>query len=420
MRQYDAIVVGAGPAGSASAAHLADAGLEVLLVDRARFPRDKVCGEYLSPGCRPLLARLGTLDAVEGAAAPLRGMRVHAYDGAILRGEFPRPDGPNGGSGGLAIPRYRLDQILLAQALGRPIEYREAFRVTGPIVEGGRIVGIAGTTGAAGATPERIRSRLVIAADGRGSVIARRLGLHRRHPWLQKMALVTHLEGVEEMDSVGEIFLDRPGYCILNPLPAGLVNAGLVIPFSDARGAKGDVEGFFAATLARFPRMAPFVKRARIANSVRCVGPLAFRAARLSGPGLLLVGDAAGFLDPFTGEGIHAALRSAQLAARVAVEALRSGGPSGARLARYDRLWRGEVGSKWALCTLLQRILPRPWLASAVARHLAARDDLRALVFAAVGDLIPPHELSLPRLLPRLLATPMRRTRENPARMAYP
>src|SRR5581483_3748225 len=193
MRAAEVIVVGAGPAGAATAILLAQAGHEVLLLDRARFPRDKVCGEYLSPEGSRILDRLGVLKAVEAAGArPLRGMRITAPDGTHLVADYPR-DGRWRGyrDHALAVPRRRFDAVLVERARGLPLTARGGLRVT---------------------------DRLVVGADGRASVVARRLGAVRPHRWLHRLALMTFAEGVAHDPERGEIFLAPPVYSILNPV----------------------------------------------------------------------------------------------------------------------------------------------------------------------------------------------------------
>src|SRR5213083_2234739 len=189
-RAADVIVVGAGPGGAATAILLAEHGLTVQLLDRARFPRPKICGEYLSPEAPRVLDRLGVLKTVDGLATPLAGMRITAPDGTVVSGEYRavgdwRPYREHA----MAIERALLDEALVERVRALPIEFREQTRVSDVLVERGQAVGVEALD--RDGRVARLSATLVIAADGRTSVVAQRLGLRRAHR-LKRMALVTY------------------------------------------------------------------------------------------------------------------------------------------------------------------------------------------------------------------------------------
>jgi len=187
----DVLVVGAGPAGAAVSILLARQGYRVLLVDRATFPRDKACAEYLSPACTPFLAQLGVLDAILTAAPQrLQGMRLVDHRGRSCWGRFIQ-DGQC--LYGLALPRLVLDHLLVEQACREGVELRTGFWVRQPLLDGQRVCGVSGQQAQ---YRETVRARLVIAADGVQSTLARRLGLVQRIHWLQHVAFVTHYTDV--------------------------------------------------------------------------------------------------------------------------------------------------------------------------------------------------------------------------------
>ena len=404
----DVVVVGAGPAGAATAILLAEAGHEVLLLDRARFPRDKVCGEYLSPEGSRILDRLGVLKAVEAAGArPLRGMRITAPDGTEIVGDYPR-SGPWRGyrDHALAVPRRRFDAVLVERARALPVTVREGFRVTDVLTDGGRVTGVEGVEPDGGRAPERIPARLVVGADGRAGVVARRLGLVRPHPWLRRLALMTYVEGVAHDPERGEIFLAPPAYSIVNPVAPpdeDRVNLSLVVPAAEGVRHKHDLAGYFDRAVAAFPFLRDRLRDARRVESVRAMGPLAYRVAPPQHAGVILVGDALGFLDPFTGEGIFAALRSAELGAEVADAALRAGDCSAGALAPAHARRRAAFAGKERVAAWLQRLVVRRGLAVHVAHRLAARPAQLALLMGVIGDFVPPREVLSPRFLARLL-----------------
>ena len=306
MSARDVIVVGAGPAGVAAAILLVERGWSVTLLDKAAFPRPKICGEYLSPESARILDRLGALKAVDEAGGqPLRGMKIVAPDGTVIVGSYPTT-GPwrSHRDYALAIPRERLDHILVERARSLPVDVRERHRVTELVREGREVTGVHAQD-AEGRALE-LRARLVIGADGRASAVAAALGLLRPHP-LRRMALIQHVAGLHGFDERGEIFVDPPDYAILNPVAPGLVNLGLVVPLAHARPFAGRLETFFHARLRQMPRLASRLEGMKPVGSMQAMGPLAYRVKAPGAGGVMLVGDAAGFYDPFTGEGIFTA-----------------------------------------------------------------------------------------------------------------
>jgi flavin-dependent dehydrogenase len=220
---------------------------------------------------------------------------------------------------------------------------------------------------------------------------------------LDKVALVGYAAGVRRAEDVGEIFLGRDRYCILNPIAPDLTNIGLVLNRREFRPG-ADPTDFLLQASGTLPGLGDRLARARIVARVRCLGPLAHHATRVAAPGALLVGDAAGFLDPFTGEGIHAALRSAELAVESALAALLSGPTPRPELHDYALAWQREFRAKWRLCSALQHAIRRPLLAEWLVSRLSRRPALTALFMAAVGDLIPAQDLNPLGFLARLLA----------------
>jgi flavin-dependent dehydrogenase len=239
---------------------------------------------------------------------------------------------------------------------------------------------------------------LVIGADGRHSVVARRIGGTMRHAWLDRMACVGYLAGVRRESDFGEVFLGRDRYGILNPVADDITNVGLVVGRRDAP-LDASPDRLFRHIADSLPRLSNRLTSARPTASIRCLGPLAYRATRLAAPGALLVGDAAGFLDPFTGEGIYAALRSAELAAHAILATRTSEAASAPDYQEYANTWLREFIPKWRLATLLQHAVRRPRIAECLVAYLSPRPPLTAHLMAAFGDLLEPGALRPIRLL---------------------
>jgi geranylgeranyl reductase family protein len=373
----DVVVVGGGPAGSATAILLKQRGHDVVLLDEARFPRDKVCGEGVSPEAWRLLGALGATAAVKALDPwPLRGMQLTSPSGISFAGHYRGSAEP-----GFAVRRQVLDAALLDVARRAGVEVREATHVTDLLVRNGRVAGVRCQD-----APE-VAARLVVGADGRRSVVARRLGLLREHPSLHKFAVRGYWEGVAGLQQHGEMHVGGGGYCGIAPLSATRANVAFVLDRERMNGAAGDLESFYRRSLAAWPALAERLQAATLLEAPKAIGPLALEARRISGPGALLVGDSAGFYDPFTGEGVTLALRSAELAVPVADAALRSGQLDD--LADYDRARHAATRDKFRLNRLLQRTVAWPALADAVARRLRRRADLADRLVGIAGDFVP-------------------------------
>ena len=400
-RPYDAVVVGAGPAGSATAALLAARGFRVALLDRAAFPRDKACGEYTSPETEAVLARIGALGAVERAGTRrLRSMRVISPNGRTVTMEYSRP-GEQNGKQVLATTRRALDAALVDFARSHGADVRERVKVEGLTLQGGRVAGV--VTRAAGGRVE-IPARLVVGADGVHSAVVRSLGVAVPVRWPLALGMVAHYTGYNGLDDWGEMHVSSAGYAGLAPQCAGLLNVGLVMPMSRAKRDTGTSAGDrFSRFALSFPGVAARLAGAMRVSPVRGVGPIGARVRRTSGPGYLLVGDAAGFFDPFTGEGVYKALRGAELAAQVAAAALERNDLSAASLARYSALRRREFTAKDMVCRLVHLMVALPPAMDYVIARMERRASVRDILTGVLGDYADPRAALSPMYLWSLL-----------------
>jgi len=399
--RFDVIVVGGGPAGSSTAFALSRAGARVLVLDRATFPRAKPCAEYLSPQASRLLNVMGALDAVEGAgAAHLAGMVIRAPNGAALRGDFVGQHGFRAfRDRGLALRRTILDPLLLACAQNAGAVVRQGVRVADVERDAtGRVTGVR-VLRESGAT-ETLDAALVVGADGLRSVVARRLKLaHTSRFWPRRIALVAHYENFGDVGNWGEMHVERDvGYVGLAAVDGGLTNVAMVVPNSAARAVSSDRTAFFEQWLRDRPQLAPRVANARRVTPVLATGPFASHARRAWAPGAALVGDAADFFDPFTGEGIYSALRGGELLAPFALQALgaATSHEGDAALREYNRERRTEFRGKWMVEKLIGAAVAYAPAMNYFSRTLEARKDMADLLVGVCGDFIPAREVLRP------------------------
>lgn len=391
----DVLIVGAGPAGSSAAIRLARQGLEVLLVDRCRFPRLKPCGEYYNPeGCH-LLAELGVLPGIHAAGAhPVEALQLVAGKGCGLVVPFA---GLSSQNRALSLGREVLDTLLVEEARRSGAVVWEEALVREPLWEAGAVCG--GVVRIDGVERE-VRARLTLAADGLRSRFARCLGLGVGDGGRKKIGLAARYRlaaGVPPrvlMSAVGD------GCCGL-AVRGGEANLGMVADGSRAREMGGDPAAFFQRELARFPQLAECVDGSP--KSLRTVGSLTWLTRRQSMAGCLLLGDAAGFYDPFTGQGVTFALLTARIAARIALEALADHDLSARRLEQYSRERRRLLGPKLLVQRIIQGVIAQPRLLDHVVDRLNRRPETARTLVGVIADVLPANQAMWPGFLARLV-----------------
>jgi flavin-dependent dehydrogenase len=395
MIDADVLVVGGGPAGSSVGFTLAKAGVDVAIVDRAHFPRPKPCAEYLSPEASRILSDMGVLERVEtSGAAALAGIRVRAPSGDVIAGDFVAKHGFRAfRDRGLSVRREVLDAMLLDAARSAGARVMEGVRVTDLVRDARqRVTGVRTLDGAAGG---EMRARIVVAADGLRSVLARRAGLAHALRWPKRLAFVTHYSGVGDVGEHGEMHVERDGFVGIADVGGGVTTVALVVPAARAKEIGGDRVAFLERWLASHAHLAPRFARAERVSPVVACGPFASHAKRAWAPGLALVGDAADFFDPFTGEGIYSALRGGEMLGASVQEYLRAASTrsADAALADYDRARRKEFRGKWMVERVIGTVVAFSPLINRAARGLSRRKDLADLLIGVTGDFVPASEV---------------------------
>jgi menaquinone-9 beta-reductase len=400
--QFDVLIAGAGPAGSASAALLAGAGMSVLAVDRAAFPRDKPCSEYMSPETVRILARLGALDALEQAGAVgLEGLKVTAPKGAVAYGRFALASHRPFRATGLSVSRRILDHELVRAARRAGAGVAEQAYVEELLYDRGAVTGavVRDRSG----RRRSVHARLTVGADGLRSIVARRMG-PRTYGRPRRMAFVAHVAGVTGMENMAELHFGPGGYVGLNPVNSGLTNVGLVVPAQRAGQARSGLEEFFYRTLAAFPGIHKRVAPGTLVGPILATGPFAAWSRRITVPGALLVGDAADFFDPFTGDGIYSALRGAELILETMVPALSdSDTVTPEAMAGYRRMRRQTFAGKWIMERMVGYAMYLPGLFERGIGRLGRRESMAHTMVGVAGGFVPAREALNPLFLARMV-----------------
>ena len=342
------------------------------IVDRATFPRDKLCGDTLNPGCLAMLARLDSNLAVRirARALAISGMTVTGPGGARVAADYPS------GLTGASLMRRDLDQWLLESAVAAGAQFDAGVAVNAPILVDDPlwhsrhprhprvVVGVRATCGS---RAHEIRARVVIAADGRASRLATALALSRFAKSPQRWAYGAYFSHVDGLTAHGEMHIRADGYVGVAPLPEGIANVCVVRSRAHLTAGQ-EAERVITRGIGADPALAERFASAQRVSDVTVLGPLGVDSGAPGCPGLLLAGDAAGFVDPMTGDGLRFAIRGGELAARAALAELEAGVSAVEQL----RAWRTrEFAGKWRINRTLRALVESPralWCAARAAQ----------------------------------------------------
>jgi flavin-dependent dehydrogenase len=374
----DVAIAGAGPAGALAAAILARAGLRVRVFERAKFPRHKLCGDTLNPGALAVLERRLDVAPLVAQSEPIHGMLLTGPGGVRVRGEYGH------GAAGRSITRQVLDQWLLERAIAAGAAIEEGVVVRDAAITDGRVGGLiaTGRTGQSLTHP----ARMVIAADGRRSAIAIGRGLSRQPKRPRRWAIGAYFSDVAGVTSLGEMHVRRGHYIGVAPIPGGLTNACLVVSHD-----RGDLPlAQPADALNRFIRADPELsvrfERARAVSAPVMLGPMAVDVDAAGETGLLLAGDAAGFIDPMTGDGLRFALLGAELAAAVVQEVMAGSLPVERAHRALGARRQAAFQAKWRFNRTLRSLVASPSSVTAAAAMAKVVPSLFSRMISYAGD----------------------------------
>jgi geranylgeranyl reductase family protein len=403
---YDLIIVGGGPAGATTALYAARHGLKTLLLDRSRFPRDKVCGDAVGGKAVAILRDL----QLEEAVAKLPGVRFRK----ILFGSPKHVEAEvdldrarkRDFVTGFVIRRKVFDAFLFDRAKAVATQCLEEFTVDDLVWEDGRVCGVVGREKPSGLRRE-FRGRIVIGADGYRSIVARKVGAYGIDPAHWLVAIRRYYRNVARLSDCIELHYVSavtPGYFWMFPLDNGLANVGIGMLASAMDRRRVNLTKALDATI-RDPFFAPrFADAVPMEKPVGWHLPIGSRHRTCSGPGYLLLGDAAGLIDPFTGEGIMNAMYSGRVAAAEATAALAAGDLSAAGLARYDRQLWADLGGELKLSTKLQKIAGLEFLLNFTIRKAARNQDVKDTLCAMIAQEVSRKQMTSSLFYLKLLA----------------
>jgi len=389
----DVIVVGAGPGGSATAAHLARAGIKTLLLEKTEFPREKVCGDGLTPRAVKELLALD-IDLTTRGWIKNKGLRII---GGGHRLELPWPELSVFPDYGLVRTRADLDQILAQRAAALGADLHESTAVTGPVMEQDRIVGV--TTKNSAGEERTLRAPIVVAADGNSSRLSLAMGLTKRDDRPLGVAVRTYFRSPRHEDDWLESWLelwdqDRllPGYGWVFGVGDGTSNVGLGILNSSPAFANVDYRALLMRWAASMPKEWGYVAEEMVGPIRGAALPMGFNRTPHFHRGMLLVGDAGGMVNPFNGEGIAYAMESGRIAAEIIAEAVATGSERARdlRLATYPTRLKSEWGGYYTLGRVFVKLIGNDRVMKVATQKGLAHPTLMKFTLKLLANLSEP------------------------------
>lgn len=357
---FDVAIAGAGPAGASLAARLAGLGMRVALLDAGAFPRDKLCGEFLSPEAQGVLDRLGISDDLAGSGYQAIGrLRLTTPGGRVIDAEIKGLDSQPG----IGLSRSVLDALLARLAVSAGAVLLERSRVSGPVVADGRVVGLRARHPDLGRF--EVRARVVVAADGRHSPLVRQTGTTRpqsrfrpRHFGLKRHLSISHSEAGGSTGTVG-LHLLPGGYGGACLIEGRMTNLCALLPESALRAHRGNLDRLADAWLDRNPALARLRAAGSPVGPWQAVSGVRVEVSTPRTPGILYVGDCQGTIDPLGGQGMTMALLGAELLVPFVARGLKSGVGESLQRAALGA-WHRRFDRRVRLCRLFHHVLVNP------------------------------------------------------------
>lgn len=395
---YDVAVIGAGPGGSAAAHYLAQQGRDVLLLDKSDFPRDKTCGDGLTPRALHILDDIGILPQAEQAGFRVNGIAVYAQHGATLQAPIPsHPEFPNYL---LVVPRLRLDDLIRSRAVASGAHFESRVRVSSVTPDASGVT----VSGDREGQVVSYRARVVIAAVGANMGILKDIGLLRYQP-RPIIAVRAYYEDMQGLDDRIQAHFERipmPGYGWIFPTGPASANVGLGM-WREQTQAGGSLRSALNDFIES-KRLQPLMAGARLAGPIKSY-PLRidFTRAPTFGERILLVGEAAGLVSPLTGEGIDFALESGKLAADFLDAALTKENLSREAFVAYDQLLRRNFQSIFRSLAYLRRVYVNPLLMDRIVRLCERAPEVKQQFVSILMSQQHPLALLRPSVLRQVL-----------------